>query len=453
MKLLQYQVEGVKFLTENKSAILNDEQGLGKTVQAVVAAKILQGPKLVICNSVSRVQWRDEIHKWDSPNVPVVFAGRAGVFDRGRVQAWFRPPLTNAYLITYHPSIMYSYKELVRVGTWQAIIVDEGHKYRNRTTARTKALKRLRTIYRWMLTATTFDKSPAELWSLLNWLAPKKFRAYWPFVEEHIEVEEKWIGRLRPILKPTHLKSPKAFAKIVSPYILNRTKAQVAPQLPPKLYKDIVLSMGKRQRDLYEQIRNETIITLQDGDLNNALFIRNALARMGKLVRCALDPGLIDVNHIWSEAPKVDWINEYKRSIDLDKQFVVFTGSKDFAKSLTMLIDGGVCITGDDNPVIRDQKLTKFKKGKATYLVGTIQLIAESLDLPQASASIFTDLPLSGIMYSQAEDRIHRLTTTESPTIYRLHMENSIDFINLARLQGKLSDRQAVEALIGGYDV
>jgi len=78
-------------------------------------------------------------------------------------------------------------------------------------------------------------------------------------------------------------------------------------------------------------------------------------------------------------------------------------------------------------------------------------LIAESLDLPQASASIFTHLPLSGIMYSQAEDRIHRLTTTESPTIYRLHMENSIDFINLARLRGKLSDRQAVEALIGGY--
>ena len=449
MKLLQYQVEGVKFLTENKSALLNDEQGLGKTVQAVMAAKTLQGPKLVICNSVSRVQWRDEIHKWDSPNVPVVFAGKAGVFERAAVQQWFRPPMINAYLITYHPSIMYSWKELQQVGTWQTIIVDEGHKYRNRNAKRTKALKRLRTVNRWMLTATTFDKSPAELWSLLNWLVPKRFKFYWPFVEDHIVVEEKWVGRKLPILKPMGLKHPKSFAKLTSPYILRRTKEQVTPQLPPKLYKDITLPMGEQQRNLYDRIRKETIIKLQDGDLNNALFIRNALARMGKLVRCALDPGLIDPDHAW-ENPKVDWLNEWKQS--LNGQFVIFTGSKDFAKSLTMLVDGGVCITGDDKITIRDKKLAKFKKGNAKYLIGTIQLIAESLDLPQASASIFTDLPLSGIMYSQAEDRIHRLTTKESPTIYRLHMENSIDFINLARLQGKLTDRQAVEALIGGHN-
>lgn len=451
MKLRPYQVEGKQFLIENKSALLNDEQGLGKTVQAVVAAATLHGPKLIICNSVSRVQWRDEIYKWDFPNVPVEFAGPAGVFDRGRVQAWFKYPFTNAYLITYHPSIMYSWKALQSVGTWQAIIVDEGHKYRNRNAKRTKALKRLQTIRRWMLTATTFDKSPAELWSLLNWLAPASFKAYWPFVNEHVVVEEKWIGRPRPILELKNLKAPKSFAKLISPYILRRTKSQVAPQLPPKLYKDVTLPMGKHQRELYERIRKETIIELQDGDFNNALFIRNALARMGKLVRCALDPGLIDINHNWSETPKVDWINELKKSLD-GLQFVIFTGSKDFAKSLPMLIDGGVCITGDDKPLIRDQKITKFKKGKAKYIVGTIQLIAESIDLPQASASVFADLPLSGIMYSQAEDRIHRLTTKESPTIYRLHMEDSIDFINLARLQGKLSDRQAVEALIGGRD-
>jgi len=194
MKLLPYQVEGVKFLNENKSALLNDEQGLGKTVQAVMAAKSLQGPKLVICNSVSRVQWRDEIHKWDSPDVPIVFAGRSGAFERAGVQQWFGPPMTNAYLVTYHTSIMYSWKELQSVGTWQAIIVDEGHKYRNRTTARTKALKRIRTVHRWMLTATTFDKSPAELWSLLNWLSPKHFKAYWPFVKEHIIIEDQWIN-------------------------------------------------------------------------------------------------------------------------------------------------------------------------------------------------------------------------------------------------------------------
>jgi SNF2 family DNA or RNA helicase len=446
--LRPYQVEGKHFLTENRSALLNDEQGLGKTVQAVVAAATLQGPKLVICNSVSRIQWRDEIYKWDFQCEAVEFAGKAGVFDRGRVQTWFVPRLTNGYLITYHPSIMYSWKALQSVGTWQAIIVDEGHKYRNRNAKRTKALKRLRTVRRWMLTATTFDKSPAELWSLLNWLAPSRFKAYWPFVKEHIVIEEKWIGRPRPILEPRGLKNPKSFAKLTSSYILRHTKDQVASQLPPKLYKNITLPMGEHQRELYERIRKETIIELRDGNFNNALFIRNALARMGKLVRCALDPGLIDVNHKWNEAPKVDWITEYKRSFD--GQFVVFTGSKDFAKSLPMLIDGGVCITGDDKPLTRDTKLAKFKKGKVKYLVGTIQLIAESLDLPQASASIFTDLPLSGIIYSQAEDRIHRLTTTESPTIYRLHMEDSIDFINLNRLQGKLSDRQAVESLMGG---
>jgi SNF2 family DNA or RNA helicase len=449
-ELLQFQAEGVEFLLNRKKGILNDQQGLGKTVQAVVAASTLQGPKLIIANSVSRVQWRNEIHKWDSPNVPVVFAGKAGAFDQEGVQSWFRQPLTNAYLITYHPSIMYSYKALKGVGTWQAIIVDEGHNYRNRKSKRTKALKRLQTVCRWMLTGTSFDKSPAELWSLLNWLDPKRFNAYWPFVREHIEVGVKWIGLKETVPDVRGLKDPKSFAKVISPYILRRTKEQVAPQLPPKLYQNIVVPMGDRQRVLYETIRKETIVTLSQGDLDSALFIRNALARMSKLTRCALDPGLIDVNHKWDEAPKVDWITNFKRSHST--QFVIFTGSKDFALSLPMLIDGGVCITGDDKPIARDKKLAKFKKGKARYIVGTIQLIAESIDLPHAGASIFADLPLSSIKYEQAEERIHRLTTTESPIIYRLLAERSIDSTSLARLEGKLSDRRAVEVLLGGHD-
>lgn len=440
-----FQAEGKNFLLQQRAAILNDQQGLGKTVQAVVAAAQLEGPKLIIANSVSRVQWRNEIHKWDSPNVPVVFVGKAGVFDEEGVRTWFGQPLTNAYLITYHPSIMYSHKRLVHVGTWQAIIVDEAHNYRNRKSKRTRALKRLQTVCRWMLTGTTFDKSPDELWSLLNWLAPKKFNAYWPFVREHLEVGTKWIGRGQTVPDIRGLKDPKSFTKLIGPYILRRTKEQVAPQLPPKLYRDIVVPMGDKQRVLYDQLKKETIIKLQGGNLSNALFIRNALARMSKLTRCALDPGLIDPNHAW-ENPKVDWIKS------LEGRFVVFTGSKDFALSLPMLVNGGVCITGDDQLIVRDKKIAKFRKGKARYIVGTIQLIAESIDLPHAGASVFADLPLSSIKYSQAEERIHRLTTTESPIIYRLLAEKSIDSTNLARLEGKLSDREAVEMLLGGSD-
>ncbi len=449
MSLLPFQVEGVKFLLANQKGILNDQQGLGKTVQAVSAATILTGPKLVVINSVSRTQWRDEIRVWDSPDVPVEFVGKAGAFDERRVRSWFVQPLTNAYLLTYHTSLMYSWKALKAVGTWQAIIVDEGHNYRNRTTKRTKALKRLSTICRWMLTGTSFDKTPDELWSLLNWMSPGHFRSYWPFVKEYMEVGKKYIGPRQTVPEIRDLKDPPAFARMIRPFILRRTKAQVASQLPPKLYKNIKVTMGDKQRVLYDLLKEETIVFLRSGDLNDAVFVRNALARMSKLTRCALDPGLIDSNHAW-ENPKVDWINTWRKSFS--DQFVLFTGAKDFAHALPMLISGGVSLTGADSLEERDHKLNQLKRGKIQYIIGTIKLIAESIDLPHVSASVFTDLPLSSIVYEQAEERIHRLTTTESPIIFRLLAEKSTDYTDLARLQGKITNRQSIEKLIMGVD-
>lgn len=450
MPLRRYQIEGKEFLLQPGGRLLNDEQGLGKTVTATAASATLRGPKLVICNSVARTQWAKEIRIWDHHSIPIIFAGTAGRFDFDEVRQWFIPPLSDGYLITYHPSLIYSWEQLRKIGTWKVIIVDEAHKHRNRNNKWTQKLKRLRTVYKWALTGTSFDKSPAELWSILNWFSPKKFNSYWNFVRDHIETKDVYIGRKKPITEPTAtLKHPATFRRLVGPYVLRREKVQVAPEIPPAIPHDIVVPMTPGQRNLYDRVEEETIIELTKGSLDDALFIRNALVRMIRLAQVALDPGLVDVNHSLT-IPKVEWIQEWAK--EGGDQYIVFTTSKPFAKSLPMLIDGGVSLTGDDKLPERDDKLARFRSGKVRYIAGTVQLIAESIDLPQARAAIYADLPTSGIQFSQSQERIHRLTTTESPDIIRLLAERSVDYMYLRRLEGKLSDRKAVEMLIGGQD-
>jgi len=432
--LYPFQIIGTKFLAERRGALLADVMGLGKSVQAVCAARQKKGPILIIVRPLNMRFWISTIRQWDDPNVPIKVCGPAGAFDADIVKSWFAKR-QRGYLIVHHEALRYAVKVLQAFGIWEVIIADEAHKFRNRKAQMTKCLKQIPSYYRWALTGTPFDKQPNEFWSVMNWLNPAVFSAYWRFFEEYVELD-KYTGKVKGP------KNVEVLATTLSPYYLRRTKEEVLPQLPPKMYRTIELDMTKEQAAIYKKVEEETLVNLT-GDPADTFFIGNILSRIAHLRKVALDPMLIGVD---VEGVKIQWITEW---IDLyDVPFAIFVHSREYANSLGVCLPHVGVISGSVSQSDRDKVLADFNSGKLRGIVGTIDTMSESINLQRARVSIFMELHWSSIMMDQAENRIHRMNSPDSVEIIRLICPGTVDELILEALRKKWSDRRLVEAFL-----
>lgn len=446
--LRDYQIEGVKALLESHGICLADDMGMGKTWQALFAAKERVGPYLVITRPLNKWFWVETIKELD-PTARIVISGTAGVFPEEYVADWFRHPRKRGYLVTHHEALQYSQPKYNKQGVithkaqytldfgmWEGIIADEAHRFKNRNAIMTKVLKRLFAYNKWALTGTPMEKLPSDLWSLLNWFNPNEFNGYWKFYEDYVEYDMGWHGDR----KIKGVKNAEGLAKRIAPYFLRRTKETHATDLPPKLYKNIPLQMESAQELLYKQYCG---VGFAFEGTEQEEFIGTSLAAIMKMRRIALDPKII--GHLCSSIKK-EWLLDW--ATDIDEQFVILTSSKEFAEQLPLDLPDGVSITGDTKSRDRTISMSLFESGKTRYLVGTIDVLAEGLNLQNASIAIFTDYHTSSIKMQQAEDRIHRIGMTKAATIYRLLCRGTIDYVMKESIERKWSDIEFVRAAI-----
>ena len=450
-----YQQEGVKFLLEAEGgAVLADPQGTGKTLEAVWAASELEGPVLIISRPLNMYFWKQVIKELD-PGAPVVTAkaGLGGVFNSEKVASWFGATRTHGYLIIYHEMLPYSVDHfsvakngkqakfrpakfsLKDFGVWDAIIADEAHRFKNRKSQTTKALKRIPCYRRWPMTGTAMEKSPADLWSLLHWFDKDLFSSYWTFFDMFVEYEDAPFGG-REI---TGVKNRPLLAQTIAPFYLRRSKF---PGMPPQDYKNVPLLFSLEQKLLYDSVRMKTFVELSE--TGEETFIKNALARQHLLQRIAVDPSLVDSNvHSVKVQWLLDWLEDYGST-----QFVVFTHIKKFANGLPLLIPNGAAITGDVAQDDREAALHDFQTGALQFLSCTIDVAAESINLPQAEFVFVTDMHRSSILQAQAEERAHRMDSPKPTHVVRLLAKGTVDFLALDAYERKLSNAEVVHQFL-----
>lgn len=446
--LRPFQETGVKFLTERRGALLTDEQGLGKTVQAVWAAKeVATGPILVISRPLNKRFWRQTIKTID-PAAPVITTYEGGHFNEETVKAWFKYPRTRGYLIIHHESLRLQVNLLKSFGIWDIVIADEAHRFKNRKSQMTQCLKSVPSFVRWGLTGTPMEKSPGDYWSLLNWFDPKMFSAYWRFYDNFVNaVYIQGFGGTRVELG---LKNVEGLAQTLAPYVLGRKKEEVAPELPELLIKDVPLEMSQAHAALYKDIARKYFVDLQaygpgSEDATDAeLFIKSALHRLSLLQKAAIDPSLVGSP---AEGNKTEWILDWLQDYETE-QLVVFTHFKDYANGLGVRLPGSAVITGDVPIRRRDEIVGAFQNGSLRVLIGTIDTMSESINLQNARYAVFTDLHSSSILMNQAYGRVHRIGSRSDVVIARLLTEKTVDYLAKARLEKKFTDIQTVQNLL-----
>ncbi len=299
LPLHRYQHEGLNWLRScwhrNLNVMLADEMGLGKTVQTVALvaalhAEYTRGPFLV-CVPLSTVpNWDREFRRWAPQLNCVTYCGSKEGRQLCRdLDFWFdaekgaRPaerdgaPVKLHVLISSYEIVLADQAVLKKVD-WEALVVDEGHRLKSKSSKLFEALQGFRTNFRLLLTGTPLQNNLEELWTLLHFLQPEEFASLETFQASFESLDrEDQIGKLHGML---------------APHILRRVKADVLRDLIPKKKELMVrVELSEKQRTLYQAVLTKNFEVLQRKGAHKQRSLTNVVMELKK---CANHPWLVE---------------------------------------------------------------------------------------------------------------------------------------------------------------
>lgn len=416
-KLWPFQRAGANFLMNTKRCLLCDEPGLGKTATTIVAVEASRRSKrvLVVCPSSLKDWWRVETERWavPTPNITVIQAAtrerQMREYFRNGTLGWL---ILNWELLRLMPQL--------RETIWDWIVCDEAHRVKNRKTQVFGALNRLKSARMTLLTGTPFANHPAELWTLLHLVEPKKYTSYWRFFEMYVAYKVDWWGHK----EIRGARNVKLLRRELSSRMLRRTKEYCLPQLPSKTYKTIPLRLTARQRKMYKDMAREMLVELEDGDVLEAPTVMAMITRLRQITSTTAT--LEDTDHSAKLDATIDLIR------DTDEKVVVFTQFRNTVTALCQRLAreriSYTFVWGGQRPGGVSEAVQTFQDDPAVRVfVGTTQTGGVGLTLTAARTLVFIDKHWNPAQQAQAEDRIHRIGQHNAVQIIDLHCIDTVD--------------------------
>lgn len=396
-----YEIDGAAWLHHTKRGILADDAGLGKTVQAMMAA---ERPIMVTCPSYLANQW-EEVIKQEYPNDSVSNAAFGNRMQRHRALTGSTKLSTlvgpSVFDWTIVSNDMHRGYYLPDATTW---IIDEAHHFRNQEAERTKEAynyaERVERIY--ALTATPVYKDVTNLWSLLHMMDPKKYSSYWRFFQEYAKTtgDTGWGSQ-----KVIGIWNPKKLERELEDYMLRRTYKDAGLFLPDMIEKDIVVEFDPATRKLYKDVKDNYVY--EDIPLTSQGAVLHTLRRV--TVNTKIDA----VQRIIEDNPA--------------QPTLVYSWYQDSAEDCALAIDGTYISGATHSPEDRKQAaLDSIAQGKP--VVATIASMAEGVDLSMCKQLIYIEEDyVPGSMY-QSERRTKRWSEDERPILaYYVRVAKTVD--------------------------
>lgn len=424
-RLYPYQKVGVNFMKNGVRVLVADDMGLGKTLQSIAAAEETDCKRILVItlNSV-KFNWESEIIKWGTGYVTVINGDR-----KKRDQQLALYKTHGKYLIINYEGVRIHQDELSDI-KWDAIIIDEAHKLKNKDTLHTIACKRLDSKYCWLLTGTPMENAPHELWSLLNMLFPDYFSSYWKFVEQYCVMDE-FEKDDKTIRVPNGAISSKEIHELLQPVMIRRLKEEVLPDLPDKQYVTIPIEMAKKDRRVYKDLLKEMISVTDKGEV---VATPTVLAMFTRLKQVCITQHLLDVNKTTARSAKLDALEDLIESCIADHKIVVYTCFSEALKFVRSNLQARgwktVEIFGEVTPEGRQIAIKQFQSDPSVrIMLCTIQAGGTGLDGLQYASDIeiFLDKHPNPMKNLQAEDRLMRIGQKNALTVYSIINKDSIE--------------------------
>jgi SNF2 family DNA or RNA helicase len=437
-KLRKYQQEAVDFLVDRKRAGNWLDMGLGKTPVSLIAMRRLtKGNVLVVCPKVAIGVWVAEIVKWLGES-PLVYTGSVG----RREQVWraFRgskkEKKRGRIIITNFAWL----KEINgRLNKWNGFIIDEAHLLRNRKSQMFEDAQEVYSQYFFALTGSPIVNGPEDLWPLFNLIDPKKFRSYWRFINDYVQVFIDERG-YRHLMGPKK-SNIKEFRSLIKQYAIRLTKEdkRVQIELPDKTRQAIEVSLKPVQDKMYDQLC-ETLMAELNEEGTEHIVAPTKLARDVRLQQLLITPALLGGPN---ESAALEALEEkVKLEFDAKRPIIIFTP---FVQAFPYIhevlrkhCDLIVTVRGGRDIKKNDAAIAAFRehKGHKKAIIASI-LMATSWSAVEAKSAFFIGFDWRPSENFQAEDRIHRFGQHDNVMIYYIMNRNTIDEHKMARVSRK----------------
>ena len=477
-ELRPYQLEGVQWLRKLRynglGACLADDMGLGKTLQviaALLAAKeelkeeakqdnALTGQMsmfgsdstsssnlnaLVVVPASLVFNWREEIAKFAPDLIVAAYVGtqrKAG----GMILDSFDVVLT-----TYQTALRD--KDILGQISWSYIVLDESQYIKNRNSKVFKALSELTAESKISLSGTPIENSLSDLWSQMEFINPELLGSY-DFFKSNFK---------QPIEKDRDEGAILELKKIVDPFLLRRTKYEVAPELPEKLVQSLMVDMTPEQERLFEERKSAARNLILNLDESDREFHIHVFKEILFLRQIANHPRLYDKDWAHGSGKMELVLNKLRELVLSGKKILVFS-------SFTSLLDlvaedlnkenlSYLMLTGSMRQKDREKVVKQFQNNedKKIFLI-SIKAGGAGLNLTAAEYVFILDPWWNPFIEEQAIARAHRIGQKQQVHVVKFISKNSIEE-KIQKLQNRkklLNDdilSEASETSLGRQDL
>lgn len=401
-KLREYQRTGVSWLLAQLSigpgAVLADEMGLGKTLQILAAIKSLSAadPVLVVAPTSVINVWESQAQRF-YPEMQVRALRSGTDIEEG---------FSGADLVVTSYGLLRRHAEAFLEPQWQGVICDEAQLVKNPRTQAWRVLNDLDRKWTICATGTPLENSLADLHAILSLAQPGTLLSR----EQFTALQLRGIDQVR---------------SLVAPYMLRRTKAEVAPDLPPKIEQVLRVDLEPGHigayRELEAQARHQVSGLLRSGDR------MSILAALTALRRASLDLRLVG-GRAGITSAKTNALVEQLQAIPGHKA-LVFSQFTSYLKLIKEALEETGIKTAylDGSTRQRDQVVKDFSKGDAQAFLISLRAGGTGLTLTAADYVFVMDPWWNPAVEEQAIDRAHRIGQDRPVNVYRLVAKGTIE--------------------------
>ena len=247
------------YLSSNRfGGILADDMGLGKTLQTLTwiawlrNSTTLSGPSLIVCPKSVVNNWADEAGRY-FPSLSI------SVLKKPELHAKSIEP--GQVLVLNYTQLRMLSENLAEI-EWAAVIFDEGQYLKNPNSQTAQSARALKAAHKILLTGTPIENKLLDLWSLMHCVMPGALGTQSLFKREFQDSGDA--------------DSRSRLSRRARPFLLRRTKEEVALELPPKIEEDIRVTMEGKQDELYRaeiKVARQNLLKIEDGEqLNKERF-------------------------------------------------------------------------------------------------------------------------------------------------------------------------------------
>lgn len=442
--LRSYQLEGYRWLMRlaaiGVGGVLADDMGLGKTVQAlaVLAARAEEGPAVVVAPTSVGWNWKEEARRF-TPSLRFVELSQS--VDRRMTLSELK---AGDVLIVSYGLLVREAKRLAKV-KFATAVFDEAQELKNANTQRFLAAKSIRAGFTFALSGTPIENHLGELWSLFSLVFPTLLGTWDDYRTRFALPIEKQID---PAAAP-------ALSRVISPFLLRRTKTEVETELPPRTDVRVPVTLSPEEWTLYEDTRLAALSDLESpGNVLREQQRRvQVLAMLTRLRLAAAHPRLIEPQSTLGSAKVtrlLELIDELRSEGQRTLVFSQFTSLLALVKiELDRRRIRYLELDGSTPAGERKARVEAFQDGDAPVFLISLKAGGTGLNLTAATNVILLDPWWNPAVERQAADRAHRPGQTRPVTVYRLVSAHTVEEQMLLLHARK---RSLIERVLSGTD-